>query len=351
MTFRIGDKVRNMYNMNLIGTISAISMPFNASYINTIDVQLNDDHMLYECDPDNWELYFEVGDIVKHKSSGKVYQIYDYSSNDGFNLEHFSDAENRYTKFYYVLPDDIRMANDAEKSKFYKLKESYETKEKEKLDLTPLKEYLKECLNKKYGELYPIKASYPGHGGELSELSKELIKFKKAKEEKETKEMKSYKVGDIVKHPLYNESIIVDISEFETGYISIIPLTGLSRGQKILVSIDNIKPIDNKLIISVDDYNKMANTIENLKKEKVDLQEKVYNAYFGYKYKNLPEVKEVLYHKPATIIFWKDGTKTVVKAQNKEKYDKEKGFVMAYLKKILGNEGNYYEVIKRWTEV
>ena len=94
----------------------------------------------------------------------------------------------------------------------------------------------------------------------------------------------------------------------------------------------------------------MVNTIENLKKEKTDLQEIVYNAYFGNKNKNLPEIKSVLYHKPATIIFWKDGTKTVVKAQKKEKYDNEKGFVMAYLKKILGNKGNYYEEIKRWTD-
>ena len=180
----------------------------------------------------------------------------------------------------------------------------------------------------------------------------------------ETKEMTSYKVGDIVEHPLYNECIIIDISRFESGHIEIVPLTGLSRGLPILVRINNVKHADNKLIISIEDYNEMANTIEHLKKEKTEMQERLYvandkvrcaeaklamNSIFGYN--NLPEVKEVLYHKPATIIFWKDGTKTVVKAQEKEKYDKEKGFVMAYLKKILGNEGNYYEVIKRWTEV
>lgn len=174
----------------------------------------------------------------------------------------------------------------------------------------------------------------------------------------EAKEMTIYKVGDYVEHPLYNESIITDISDFETGYISIIPLTGTGHGQTKLVSIRNLKKID-EFLISTENYNKMANTIEKLKEENYKLKDEIVNSklrkdinanalyYFGYQ---LPEVKEVLYHKPATIIFWKDGTKTVVKDQNKEKYDKEKGFVMAYLKKILGNKGNYYEVIKRWTD-
>ena len=178
--------------------------------------------------------------------------------------------------------------------------------------------------------------------------------IEKIDEEKENKEMTSYKVGDIVDHPLYNESIIVDISEFETGYISIMPLTGYRRGQTILVSIDNVKQADSKLIISIDDYNKMNNEIERLRKEAYIAHDTAASVAAlalinNFSNDNLPEIKEVLYHKPATIIFWKDGTKTVVKVQNKEKYDKEKGFVMAYLKKILGNEGNYYEEVKRWT--
>ena len=37
------------------------------------------------------------------------------------------------------------------------------------------------------------------------------------------------------------------------------------------------------------------------------------------------------------IIFWKDGTKTVVTAQEGETFDEEKGLAMAYAKKALGN--------------
>lgn len=60
------------------------------------------------------------------------------------------------------------------------------------------------------------------------------------------------------------------------------------------------------------------------------------------------KIEKVLFKNPATIVFWKDGTKTVVKAQRKETYDPEKGLVMAMVKKILGNKGNYYNEIKKW---
>ena len=61
----------------------------------------------------------------------------------------------------------------------------------------------------------------------------------------------------------------------------------------------------------------------------------------------VPGIKNVIFHDPATIVWWEDGTKTVVKA-DKEKYDPEKGLTMAISKKALGNQGNYYEVIKKW---
>lgn len=59
-------------------------------------------------------------------------------------------------------------------------------------------------------------------------------------------------------------------------------------------------------------------------------------------------IKDVIFNYPATIILWKDGTKTIVKAGEDEKYDPEKGFAMAVCKKMFGNEGNYYKVFKEY---
>lgn len=62
----------------------------------------------------------------------------------------------------------------------------------------------------------------------------------------------------------------------------------------------------------------------------------------------VPQIKDVIYNNPATIVFWMDGTKTVVKCGDYDIYDPEKGLAMAIAKKTLGNQGNYYETFKSW---
>lgn len=57
-------------------------------------------------------------------------------------------------------------------------------------------------------------------------------------------------------------------------------------------------------------------------------------------------IDRVIFNDPATIVFWKDGSKTVVKCQKGDRYDPEKGLAMAMCKKALGNKGNYCNVFK-----
>ena len=60
------------------------------------------------------------------------------------------------------------------------------------------------------------------------------------------------------------------------------------------------------------------------------------------------KIKKVIFNDPATIVFWSDGKKTVVKCGERDIYDPEKGLAMAIAKRALGNEGNYYELFKKW---
>lgn len=56
-----------------------------------------------------------------------------------------------------------------------------------------------------------------------------------------------------------------------------------------------------------------------------------------------PEIVDVIFSEPATIVFWSDNTKTVVKTQDGESYDPEKGMAMAFCKKFIGdNKRDYY---------
>ena len=64
----------------------------------------------------------------------------------------------------------------------------------------------------------------------------------------------------------------------------------------------------------------------------------IYNAeYLGEikgGYHVYPE--KVIFNKPATVVIWNDGVKTVVKCQKGDKYDPEKGLAMAYVKRLCG---------------
>lgn len=70
------------------------------------------------------------------------------------------------------------------------------------------------------------------------------------------------------------------------------------------------------------------------------------------KYSSIPYgfmvINKVVFNDPATIVFWKDGSKTIVKCGENESFDPEKGLAMAITKKAFGNQGNYYNQIKKW---
>lgn len=63
---------------------------------------------------------------------------------------------------------------------------------------------------------------------------------------------------------------------------------------------------------------------------------------------NMQRIKKVIFNDPATIVFWSDGSKTVVKRGENDTFDPEKGLAMAISKKFFDNMGYYYDVFKKW---
>ena len=61
-------------------------------------------------------------------------------------------------------------------------------------------------------------------------------------------------------------------------------------------------------------------------------------------------ITNVIFNPPATIVFWSDGTKSVVKCNYEhEEYDPEKGIAMAIARKMIGdNKYEYYNVFRHW---
>lgn len=50
------------------------------------------------------------------------------------------------------------------------------------------------------------------------------------------------------------------------------------------------------------------------------------------------DIDRVIFNDPATIVFWKDKTKTVVKCHPEDTFDEEIGFMCCYLKRVLSSK-------------
>lgn len=64
-----------------------------------------------------------------------------------------------------------------------------------------------------------------------------------------------------------------------------------------------------------------------------------------------PLPRKVIFNGPATTIIWKDGTKTTVKCQAEDVWSDEVGIAMCYLKKMLGNKGNFNNIFREAMKV
>ena len=62
----------------------------------------------------------------------------------------------------------------------------------------------------------------------------------------------------------------------------------------------------------------------------------------------LPEIKNVHFNGPATVVLWKDDTKTVVMCQEGDIYSEETGLALCIAKKALGNMSNFNNIFRKW---
>ena len=97
----------------------------------------------------------------------------------------------------------------------------------------------------------------------------------------------------------------------------------------------------------------------NCNKSQKALIENVISAFYDYEKRrdakdsihsyNTLRMKEVIFHGSATIIYWADGDKTVVKCMDGDIFNPEMGIAMATLKKMLGD--SYKEFKKHSAEI
>lgn len=128
------------------------------------------------------------------------------------------------------------------------------------------------------------------------------------------------------------------------------------NGTKIVVNIDSLEFSGDSLpkfegcIMGIQTVKPKMSYEEYCRKD-VELLKDLYKTMYGtkaFKTNYVPEIKNVIFNDPATIVFWEDGTKTVVKCQDGDEFDPEKGLAMAIAKKAYGNKGSYCNKLKKW---
>lgn len=62
----------------------------------------------------------------------------------------------------------------------------------------------------------------------------------------------------------------------------------------------------------------------------------------------LKMINRVIFNDPATIVYWADGSKTIVKCGPHDIFEPEKGLAMACMKKMFGNSGAFHSVLKEY---
>lgn len=94
-------------------------------------------------------------------------------------------------------------------------------------------------------------------------------------------------------------------------------------------------------------YTNNRKGINNCLKEYLNLQ-----LQYGYHDYNttskIPNIKQVYFNEPVTVVLWENGDKTIVRCQNGDTYSKESGLAIAIMKYMSGNKGRFNDIFKKW---
>ena len=135
-------------------------------------------------------------------------------------------------------------------------------------------------------------------------------------------------------------TIRVEKSFFNSKSYYICKSTPLDDGELTELIINDIKRSFN----IKDEPNKtMKKHMKTETKKKTNISDESENRY-------VPEIKNVIFNYPSTTVLWSDGTKTVVKCQQGDKYSMETGLALCIAKKALGNNSDFNDVFKKWID-
>ena len=143
--------------------------------------------------------------------------------------------------------------------------------------------------------------------------------------------MKKFKVGDKVKFVKSRVCTFDGVPVFWTRFVD----------EDKVYTVDKVMEDGRTIMLKEDRYDFLYSPL---------WLDKVEEGKCEVKFTLGDKIKDVKFSGPATIVFWTDGTKTVVKCRKGDKFDPEKGIAMACAKKLLGNKDGYHKEIAKYAK-
>lgn len=109
-------------------------------------------------------------------------------------------------------------------------------------------------------------------------------------------------------------------------------LRELIPGETYAVRLDTAKTEDRRRMCYVYSAKVRAEPVPKYEYPRINIPKQTY----------LPWPRDVIFNAPATVVFWDDGSKTVVKLVEGEEFNPEVGLAMCFCKKVMGDG------YKRW---
>lgn len=206
------------------------------------------------------------------------------------------------------------------------------------------RELAKRYLNSVYGKEI-FRATLPPRNGKtytcLKYLEREMFK---ELEEKNAMIMNNV-MNDIARgNPVYLVT--------ESGRVPV-------RIESLEMSTGEATCFEGRVLTPAEDYVRCDIKCTNDLSARIAQTRALYNAFIAGKkigsgprpWGKLPDIKNVHFSGPCTVVIWEDKTKTIVRCKDGEVPDYEKGLAMAIAKKAMGTNGtgsNYYDIFKKW---
>lgn len=156
----------------------------------------------------------------------------------------------------------------------------------------------------------------------------------------------------------YDEIKAVFIDQYDRHYQIVVRLDEVGDRAELFDNLrtyfeynhSNGRYFDGRLVIENKDESSIYPSVMQNFKFDTAIAKRILNYQYGYKpiIPSYFKIKKVIFNDPATIVIWADGSKTVVKCQPGDTFNKETGLAMAISKRALGDKRRYYEKFKKW---